>query len=206
MVEAVRKKLPPGVEADPALGNSLNRSCDKQGIKENDRELSWPSIPMSRSSKGHPGASKRVLRQGLATIDGIQVDPAEAGGRRGDHRDDRRHPVRSQCTADGCPGHEDEVRRVRHARKARSGCDEATGLIRLEPGPASSSRARSRSATSAEGPPMMAIPIAFRHHRQVEMSDQMWEARSPSRAGRRQVPGRPRLWRAFFLPPRSAKS
>ena len=103
----------------------------------------------------------------------VQVDPAEAGGRHGDHRADRDDPVRSRAPPMDAQGMKLRFD-VSGSQDATIRIVEATGLIQREQG-RQQLKGEIKIGDSAQGQPMMTIPTAFDTTSKVEMSEKMWE-------------------------------
>ncbi len=172
---AVRKKLPPGAEGDPAVG-ALNQYLDKNGIKQM-AESALSVYPDKPVEVGESWSKKRVfapmfeltidskwtlqkLENGVAIIATTSSSrsnankPVEVGGMK----------MRFDLA-----GTQDGTIRMQ----------EATGLILL--GQAQQQLkgeiklGDSAQAGSTQGPPMMAIPVVFDTKVRMEMSDKPLE-------------------------------
>jgi len=167
---AVRKKLPPGSEADPALG-ALAQYLDKNTIKQM-VESTWSFLPGKPVEVGESWGDKRVVspmfemtidskctlqkrEAGMATIVATSSlrsnagKPVEAGG--------------MKMTFD-LAGTQDGTIRLQ----------EATGLIVLSQAQ-SQLKGEIKVGDPAQGPPMMAIPCVFDTKIKVEMADKPLE-------------------------------
>jgi len=167
---AVRKKLPPGAEADPAM-SALAQYLDKKGIQEM-TESTLGVYPDKPIEVGETWSKKRVVspafeltmeskwtlqkrEAGVATI-GTACSmrsnpdtPMDAGGMK----------MRFDLA-----GTQDGTMRM----------EEATGLILLAQA-RQQLKGEIKVGDSAQGPPMMAIPVVFDTTIKLEMSDKMLE-------------------------------
>ncbi len=163
---AVRKKLPPGAEADPALG-ALNQYLDKNAIKQM-VESSLSVYPDNPVEVGESWSRKKVMspmfeltidskwtlqkrEAGIATIAATSSlrsnanKPVEAGGMK---------------MIFDLAGTQDGTIRMQ----------EATGMI-VSGQAQQQLKGEIKVGDSAQGPPMMAIPCVFDTKVKVEMSD-----------------------------------
>jgi hypothetical protein len=167
---AVRKKLPPGSEADPALG-ALNQYLDKNAIKQM-VEGTWSFYPDKPVEVGDSWSKKRVM----STVFELTIDSKwtlqkrEAGmatiATTNSLRSNANKPVETggmKMTFD-LAGTQDGTLRMQ----------EATGLI-VSGQAQQQLKGEIKIGDSAQGPPMMTIPCVFDTKVRIEMSDKPLE-------------------------------
>jgi len=167
---AVRKKLPPGAEADPAM-SALTQYFDKNAIKQM-AESTWSVYPDKPVEQGESWSKKRVVSPMFEmTIDSKStLQKREAGvatiATTSSLRTNANKPVEAggmKMTFD-LAGTQDGTIRIQ----------EATGLIVLNQAE-SQLKGEIKLGDLAQGPPMMAIPCVFDTKVKVEMSDRPLE-------------------------------
>jgi len=167
---AVRKKLPPGAEADPAM-SALSQYLDKNGIKQMvENSLSvYPDKPVE---VGESWSKKRVISPMFElTIDSKwTLQKLEAGvaiiATTSSSRSNANKPVEAggMKMRFDLAGTQDGTIRMQAA----------TGLILL--GQAQQQlKGEIKLGDSDQGPPMMAIPVVFDTKAKIEMSDKPLE-------------------------------
>jgi hypothetical protein len=168
MQAAIRQKLPPGAEADPALG-TLAAYLDKKGLKEATEGI-WGIYPDKPVELGESWSKKRVVSPAFElTIESRwTLQKREAGfamiGTTGSARSNPDTPMETG----GMKMRFD----LAGTQAGTMRMEEATGLIVL---------AQARQQLKGEikvgdaAQPMMAIPVVFDTTVKLEMSDKMWE-------------------------------
>jgi hypothetical protein len=171
MKAAVQKKLPPGADAGP-LGNFATLFLDKQGVKEMTESLmgAYPDKPVEQ---GKPWSEKRLLTAGFGRIEESTwtLQKQEAGVVTiGQTSAVRSNPDATPTDVQGMKLRFD----VSGSQEATIRIVEATGLIQMEQG-RQQLKGEIKVGDSAQGQPMMAIPMIFDTNSKVEMSEKMWE-------------------------------
>jgi hypothetical protein len=170
MQAAVRQKLPPGAQADPAL-SALAQYLNKKGIKEM-TESTLGVYPDKPVDPGQSWSSKKVVTPAFElTIDSKwTLQKREAGvaiiGATSSMRSNPDTPIDAggMKVRFDLAGTQDGTMRV----------EEATGLIRLADA-RQQLKGEIKVGDSPQGPPMMAIPVTFDTTIKLEMSDKPLE-------------------------------
>ncbi len=171
MKAAVQKKLPPGADAGP-MGSIAAMFLDKQGVKEMTESLMgvYPDKPVEQ---GQSWSEKRLLTTGFGRIEESKwtLQKQEAGvATIGLTSAIRSNPDSPPMDAQGMKLRFD----VSGSQEATIRIVEATGLIQMEQGH-QQFKGEIKVGDSAQGQPMMAIPMVLDTSSKTEMSEKMWE-------------------------------
>jgi len=170
MKAAVQKKMPPGAEAGP-MSNITTTFLEKQGIKEMTEGLMavYPDKPVE---PGQSWSEKRVLTVGFGRIEESKwtLQKQEAGiATIGLTATLRSNPEAPPMDAQGMKLRID----VSGIQEATIRIAEATGLIQMEQGH-QQLKGEIKVGDSAQGQPMMTMPVVFDTTSKTEISDKMW--------------------------------
>jgi hypothetical protein len=168
---AVQKKLPPGADTGP-MGNVAATFLDKQGVKEMTEGVMavFPDKPVE---PGQSWSEKRVLTMGFGRIEESKwtLQKQEAGvAMIGQTSTIRSNPDAPPLDAQGMKLRFD----VSGSHEATIRIVEATGLVQMDQG-RQQLKGEIKVGDSAQGQPVMAIPMIFDTNSKVEMSEKMWE-------------------------------